>query len=48
MVVRRDFFESFFTTALGPDELLTAVTLPALGNRHFGPGGRLLGNKVNR
>lgn len=33
-IAARDFFESFFTTALRPDELLTAVTLPLLGDRH--------------
>jgi carbon-monoxide dehydrogenase medium subunit len=29
-----DFFETVFTTALEPDELLTAVTLPLLGDTH--------------
>jgi carbon-monoxide dehydrogenase medium subunit len=29
-----DFFDTFFTTALRPDELLTSVTLPLLGDKH--------------
>jgi carbon-monoxide dehydrogenase medium subunit len=33
-IAARDFFETFFTTALRPDELLTAVTLPLLGDTH--------------
>jgi carbon-monoxide dehydrogenase medium subunit len=33
-IAARDFFETFFTTALRPDELLTEVTLPILGDRH--------------
>ena len=33
-IAARDFFETFFTTALRPDELLTAVTLPRLGDGH--------------
>ena len=33
-IAARDFFETFFTTALRPDELLTAVTLPLLGDTY--------------
>jgi aerobic carbon-monoxide dehydrogenase medium subunit len=33
-IAARDFFETFFTTALRPDELLTAVTLPLLGDSY--------------
>ncbi len=33
-IAARDFFETIFTTALRPDEVLTAVTLPALGDNH--------------
>jgi aerobic carbon-monoxide dehydrogenase medium subunit len=33
-IAARDFFDTFFTTALRPDEMLTAVTLPQLGDRH--------------
>lgn len=33
-IAARDFFETIFTTTLAPDELLTAVTLPALGEEY--------------
>jgi aerobic carbon-monoxide dehydrogenase medium subunit len=33
-ITARDFFETVFTTTLRPDELLTAVTLPLLGDTH--------------
>jgi carbon-monoxide dehydrogenase medium subunit len=33
-ITARDFFETVFTTTLQPDELLTAVTLPLLGDTH--------------
>jgi carbon-monoxide dehydrogenase medium subunit len=33
-VLAQDFFETVFTTALRPDELLTAVTLPLLGEEY--------------
>jgi carbon-monoxide dehydrogenase medium subunit len=33
-IAARDFFETVFTTALRADELLTAVTLPLLGDGH--------------
>ena len=33
-ILAQDFFETVFTTALRPDELLTAVTLPLLGEEY--------------
>jgi aerobic carbon-monoxide dehydrogenase medium subunit len=33
-IAARDFFETIFTTSLRPDELLTEVRLPALGDKH--------------
>lgn len=33
-IAARDFFETVFTTALRPDEVVTAVTLPALSGQH--------------
>jgi aerobic carbon-monoxide dehydrogenase medium subunit len=33
-IAAQDFFETFLTTTLQPDELLTAVTLPLLGDKH--------------
>jgi len=33
-IAAQDFFETFFTTALRPDEVLTSVTLPFLGDKH--------------
>lgn len=35
LIAATDFFETVFTTTLGPDELLTEVRIPLLGDRHL-------------